>query len=94
MRFLIESYGYRVIGRRGRLLSRRKPRIRVPGLILMDMAMPVMDGIDAARAVRKLKQGTEVPIIAVTMSKRSPNGVSERRLKIRRWDRTSRIRPF
>lgn len=37
--------------------------------ILMDIQMPVMDGFDAARAIRKLEQETgrtQTPIIAVT----------------------------
>lgn len=36
--------------------------------ILMDLQMPVMNGIDATRAIRKLEQksGTRVPIIALT----------------------------
>jgi CheY-like chemotaxis protein/signal transduction histidine kinase len=41
----------------------RKERV---SLILMDMEMPVMDGYSAARAIRKLGNGTNVPIIAMT----------------------------
>ena len=39
-----------------------------PDLILMDLAMPVMDGYEATRQIRKLDGFQNVPIIAVTAS--------------------------
>lgn len=35
-------------------------------LILMDMEMPVMDGYRASSAIRKLENGTNIPILALT----------------------------
>jgi PAS domain S-box-containing protein len=35
-------------------------------LILMDMLMPEMDGLEATRAIRQLQQGRNIPIIAMT----------------------------
>jgi PAS domain S-box-containing protein len=39
-----------------------------PGMILMDISMPVMNGLQASRAIRELERGTgqRVPIVAVT----------------------------
>lgn len=43
-------------------LARRKPY----ALVLMDMQMPVMNGIDATRAIRELPGYAQVPILAMT----------------------------
>jgi PAS domain S-box-containing protein len=43
-------------------------RQNVYDLILMDVHMPVMDGLAAARAIRALPQHAEIPIVALTAS--------------------------
>jgi CheY-like chemotaxis protein len=37
-----------------------------PNVILMDMAMPVLDGIDSTRAIRRDKEIGHIPILCLT----------------------------
>jgi CheY-like chemotaxis protein/two-component sensor histidine kinase len=43
----------------------------IPDLILMDIRMPVMDGIEAGKALRNDKETCRIPIVALTASFRS-----------------------
>ena len=43
-------------------------RERKPDLVLMDVRMPVMDGLDAVRKIRAVPGMSGIPIIAVTAS--------------------------
>lgn len=66
MKFLIEAYGYQVTEAADGLEALKSFKSEFPDLILMDMSMPVMDGIAATKAIRQLKDGALVPIIAIT----------------------------
>jgi len=63
---LLEARGYKVVcaadGFRGLELARTIK----PGLILLDIQLPTMDGYDVARQLRGIESLRDVPIIAVT----------------------------
>ncbi len=66
MRRLLEMSGYRVVEAINgveavKLASEEKPRI-----ILMDLSLPLIDGLTATRRIRSLPGLSKVPIIAVS----------------------------
>src|SRR2546429_231433 len=66
MRRLLEMSGYRVVEAINgveavKLASEEKPRI-----ILMDLSLPLIDGLTATRRIRNLPGLSKVPIIAVS----------------------------
>jgi CheY-like chemotaxis protein len=66
MRFMLESNGYAVIEASNGEEAVETVKSHVPDLILMDMSMPVMDGLTATRILRKFDATARLPIIAVT----------------------------
>jgi two-component system, cell cycle response regulator DivK len=66
MKFLLESFGYQVMEAEDGFQAIEAIRHHFPDLILMDIALPVMDGLTATKKIRKFKDGEGVPIIAVT----------------------------
>lgn len=66
MKILLELHGYDVIEAADGYEAVEKAVEQGPDLILMDIAMPVMDGIDSTRTIRMHKELDEVPIVAVT----------------------------
>jgi two-component system, sensor histidine kinase and response regulator len=66
MRFLLEDIGYQVEEASNGQEAVEKVKHHFPDLILMDMAMPVMDGLTATQIIRKFDGGARLPIIAIT----------------------------
>ena len=66
MKILLEIQGFDVIEAADGYEAVEKAVEQAPDLILMDMAMPVMGGLDSARTIRLHKELDEVPIVAVT----------------------------
>ncbi len=66
LRALLEAFGFTVL-----VVGNGKDAVEAatrsaPDLILMDVMMPVMDGFEATRQLRRLRQTAATPIIAVT----------------------------
>ncbi len=66
LKYLLESCGYFVIEATDGIEAVDKVRQFHPDLILMDISLPVVDGLTATRAIREVVGGRNVPIIAVT----------------------------
>ncbi len=66
MRFLIESYGYQVIEATDGIEAVDRAKQQCPDLILMDISLPLVDGLTATRTIRECNSKTQMPIIAVT----------------------------
>src|SRR5262249_53675523 len=66
MKLLIESYGCQVVEAKNGYEAIENTNYPFPDLILMDIAMPVMNGIEATRVIRSFKQSAGIPIVAVT----------------------------
>jgi CheY-like chemotaxis protein len=66
MKFLLEGCGYNVIEAADGQEAVESVKKKFPDLILMDLSLPVIDGLTATRAIRKFDGAGKLPIIAVT----------------------------
>jgi CheY-like chemotaxis protein len=66
MRRLLEMSGYRVVEAMNGEEAVRLARAESPQLILMDLSLPVIDGLAATRLIRKVPDLESTPIIAVS----------------------------
>ena len=66
MRRLLEMTGYRVVEAMNGEEAVRIAAAESPHLILMDLSLPVIDGLAATRLIRKLPSFESTPIIAVS----------------------------
>ncbi len=64
MRRLLEMSGYRVVEAVDGQEAVEKAQSERPNLILMDLSLPLLDGLAATRRIRELLH--EVPIVAVS----------------------------
>jgi CheY-like chemotaxis protein len=66
LKFMIEKFGYSVIEASGPYEALDKADQFLPDLILMDIGMPLLDGLSVAELIKDKKSGKLIPIIAVT----------------------------
>ena len=66
MRRLLEMSGYAVVEATNGEEAVRLAHSERPQLILMDLSLPVIDGLAATRAIRKLDELKDTPIVAVS----------------------------
>jgi two-component system, cell cycle response regulator DivK len=68
---VLEHHGYAVIQAENGRRSLELALDHLPGLILMDLHMPVMDGWEATRLLRGDERTQRIPILAVTAEDRT-----------------------
>jgi CheY-like chemotaxis protein len=66
MRLELEQLGYRVVEAENGLRAVEVAERERPDVILMDLSLPIMDGIAATEKIRATDGLDEVPIIALT----------------------------
>lgn len=66
LKSLVESYGYQVLEANNGEEAVKLAQYGHPDLILMDLALPVMDGLAATRVIKGLEKGGQTPIIAIS----------------------------
>ena len=66
MRRLLEMVGYTVVEARNGQEAVRLAEAETPELILMDLSLPIIDGLAATRLIRQIPSAETTPIIAVS----------------------------
>lgn len=65
-RYLLQDLGYEPIAAENGRQALEAVLAHRPALVLTDIAMPVMDGIELARALREREDTATLPLVAVT----------------------------
>lgn len=63
---MLEQFGYRVLEASHGAEGIHVARERLPDLILMDVAMPIMDGLEASEMLKRDPRTAHIPILALS----------------------------
>lgn len=66
LKVALRNYGYEIIEAENGYRAVIRAKEHMPALILMDIQMPVMDGMSALKAIRADESMKHIPVIAVT----------------------------
>jgi CheY-like chemotaxis protein len=66
IKYLLEQRGWRVVGVADGLEAVETAHSSHPDVILMDVGLPVLDGLSATRRIREDKELQGVPVVAVS----------------------------
>lgn len=66
LRTWLERKGFRVVEAQDGMEAIAQASSASPDLIIMDLEMPQMDGLDATRRIRKVEELGTIPIVAVS----------------------------
>jgi len=66
LRTWLQRRGFRVVEAEDGLEAVQRAVADLPDLIIMDMEMPYLDGLDATRQIRQVQTLSNVPIVAVS----------------------------
>jgi two-component system cell cycle response regulator DivK len=66
LKFAVESYGYRVVEANDGIEAIDRFKEFHPDLILMDISLPMVNGLTTTKAIREFSGSRHIPIIAVT----------------------------
>jgi two-component system, cell cycle response regulator DivK len=66
IRFMLKKSGYMVIGAREGIMGVEMAIKEKPDLVIMDIQLPDIDGLEATRRIRASETDNKMPIVALT----------------------------